>query len=1806
MNKMSHLLFFEGRGTILNSSLKEDVLMTATIRDTFDWFRQKLFKISSYSVSSSADFTLGSSEYTRVVPELIDFLQARQFSKLIGIYRCALIQVLLREVLDESSPRKREFDALCAKYPSYRLQEISLSDLFGFSKMPTDTPALEQGNVVYVPQIPFMPELLKFFSEINFNEVFNETSFELKPEPALVVRFKRIYNFMLKLEKILVLLEENRMGSVLSLSQAQEIFTDFFNLDIDFHSLVMAQMPELKQMLDAFHRLGGLPENDDIMGLLQMWGAKLQKWTSQEQISGVGEKCGFWIGLLLSQSNEKHQSITTLKGIGAEVYQSIDAIKDVCEDWTKSLSETLPSMTTVVEKEITKKLQLSTRNFLKDDKKAANLLTQLFNEGFIEQLRGYQGEIAQHFSDIIPSIHLGNHASDGLGFSSFSNLKKLHRIITVIKLVYNHVYKFKDQLKTLEGSYNDVLLLLLMHLKYDVILSVVSYVDMLQNTLFLESGNQDLGLGLTDSVEIAVQQLYGTTVAAVSNVCDFSENRHLEVLFDDIWLAKRKESAQIRSSHLHGEILALETIKSSFDEFEKSLQSWEPSTDFSSPYNPSIIYELPTKQSDLELLQQRFVLAYPLIQKFYPTFADEMRHALQNSSDLLQLPENLNQVRANIDQSLAHHQLQKETLNRFLNDLTNLNKSKVFFFELPEDTIVSDTILFKMMKSDYAIFKLGANFYFLNKLTHCSHLITSEKYDALIKICRRFFNKPGCLFHLKPQDCQKLLTLFAANLSELLGAAEDFSATEVFPNNVSRLNSPDVASVLRQGSYGQEERLFKTGMKNIIMLIHAIEKRIYKAAAYKVGALDLSKLRQQVTWNVVPEEQKSKLCAELDKLFPEVYCSYISDACFISSLLEFLKSKLVEKLVEGENAEIFEHFDGASCASMLSMINSAKLIKSFKLNNSELSKVEGKYLELSEAELLDVYNAYEAQINQFEYHHSYYVEWFKKLHELSPYYETFKDLSVKDYSDLLFLLAAAEPIFHLAYGQEEVDAIKNAKSQRLADLTRDQQHKEIQIQEFKARLELEKSFLLQAYQAKLKRRAGHPESLAAIVQDQRLGKILRHDKHSKSIASLMTWLRSNLLPLLSSEMQQKLALTSEDKCYPIEHNPNAVYQLPKQVADLMWLYNSLYRLHEFAKAMEDASGTSGWVYLPSQIELIKKYFAFQNLFFFYRPSAQPVFNLTGNYHSRVMNSTWSIVESKRAFEAQLSDLKMRVSLPSKELVKAKTLVEQQSMDNKQLLDSLVHWVCSIPFILKNYKNKRLKSFTDEEISALQEKNLKIAKRVDGVLNPGWYFTLFELPNLAFCVFDSYNLIKDVLSSTKELSYDNFNLIRAEIYKIYAALDALEIDLGVKDGLLLLKAEHFFEPFTQKLLQSMRVSLVDYLRYISKHGAYEYRKQLMQIELGALRRDEGKLDLALRKLQQFTALTKLEDKLARLNDIYQLIEEYQSVRSAPESLSPEFYYSNPKKLQQILLQDEAFKRCYNEGRKTWGKRDDAPVPDNFIFPNDFLNFATLVMDAISGKLDSVRLSITVHQNRIAQLDEKIVNPEQTAILDKTTTSVVIAQYYDDYKKTLLATYLKRFESTELHTQYRNKFLAHFSAEFEQTLKVTAEQDLTAAEDYLTTTMTKHAADFDKKERLAFEKKRLILDRISAFEDYLTALMSIDALTENAASITMKLSVLKILKNNLLKTDCNFDNFVFQVQDSYTALTLMGNDKADTWMRYWTQCFVYFLECFFLVKSHRHSFFYALQDTAKLNLSYEKIKPKLEDSEFSLIQSQSLGT
>lgn len=75
-------------------------------------------------------------------------------------------------------------------------------------------------------------------------------------------------------------------------------------------------------------------------------------------------------------------------------------------------------------------------------------------------------------------------------------------------------------------------------------------------------------------------------------------------------------------------------------------------------------------------------------------------------------------------------------------------------------------------------------------------------------------------------------------------------------------------------------------------------------------------------------------------------------------------------------------------------------------------------------------------------------------------------------------------------------------------------------------------------------------------------------------------------------------------------------------------------------------------------------------------------------------------------------------------------------------------------------------------------------------------------------------------------------------------------------------------------------------------------------------------------------------------------------------------------------------------------------------------------------------------------------------------------------------------------------------------------------------------------------------------------------------------------NLLTPAYELNACIKQIKGSYYVL-LTSMCKADTWMGTLLQYAICLIECLGLYKSHRHSFFYALQDTATSNLRDENI-------------------
>ena len=106
-------------------------------------------------------------------------------------------------------------------------------------------------------------------------------------------------------------------------------------------------------------------------------------------------------------------------------------------------------------------------------------------------------------------------------------------------------------------------------------------------------------------------------------------------------------------------------------------------------------------------------------------------------------------------------------------------------------------------------------------------------------------------------------------------------------------------------------------------------------------------------------------------------------------------------------------------------------------------------------------------------------------------------------------------------------------------------------------------------------------------------------------------------------------------------------QLPKQIANLMWLYNSLYYLHKVAAGMEDAipitllSGFSGVSEIKLEAGLVKDFLQFITFVVYYRPSVQPGYDVPQmgiTSQSRILCSTWRAKQSWDDLNSQLKQL----------------------------------------------------------------------------------------------------------------------------------------------------------------------------------------------------------------------------------------------------------------------------------------------------------------------------------------------------------------------------------------------------------------------------------------------------------------------------------------------------------------------------------------------------------------------------------------
>jgi hypothetical protein len=506
--------------------------------------------------------------------------------------------------------------------------------------------------------------------------------------------------------------------------------------------------------------------------------------------------------------------------------------------------------------------------------------------------------------------------------------------------------------------------------------------------------------------------------------------------------------------------------------------------------------------------------------------------------------------------------------------------------------------------------------------------------------------------------------------------------------------------------------------------------------------------------------------------------------------------------------------------------------------------------------------------------------------------------------------------------------------------------------------------------------------------------------------------------------------------------------------------------------------------------------------------------------------------------------------------------------------------------------------------------LKIGERVDAAWHPSWYFSIFEWPNLGRCIIDGIYLINHLLRSTKRLSYERFSLIRQEIFKIYAHIEALEIDCHVKQGFFLHEAESFFEAFCQKTLQSLRVPIHDYIRLMSKMPMFEYRKQYLERELLTLTQDEQTFQLAKTQLDVFMQW-RHEDEPERVRafmSIIGLLEQYRHVRPDEPDLSPGLYRSNPDQLKLIRIQDEYFSELYRELRPYCVEQGDlGAAPDEFNFPTHFFNFIEILAAFIEGKLATIQLCKRIHENRKMSLTIKMgiipdfpldmhdINAREVQMMTEEKSRLVCGHFVH-FKERFISLFAKDFEEFPLlQEQYQQALSLHFNEEFEEKLYHEALALPQNIEEYLNAQIQQHCESFDKNARCNYEKRRLILERIQAFKQYLEELNRLggQSLTEDSQSILQKLAVLNTLEQKITAGNIDFERLAVDIKNNYGSLTRMR--QACGWMDKLLQFAVAVLEYIGISRSHRHSFFYGIYDASKQNRPYEKLKPKISVKE-----------
>ncbi|NDH09168.1 MAG: hypothetical protein EBY16_06060 [Gammaproteobacteria bacterium] len=843
-------------------------------------------------------------------------------------------------------------------------------------------------------------------------------------------------------------------------------------------------------------------------------------------------------------------------------------------------------------------------------------------------------------------------------------------------------------------------------------------------------------------------------------------------------------------------------------------------------------------------------------------------------------------------------------------------------------------------------------------------------------------------------------------------------------------------------------------------------------------------------------------------------------------------------------------------------------------------------LTLSKAKLIDVYSAYQVQLTQLEAYNKYCNHWFMLLERYSEKKNRLDQLSPEELAELRYFFSMAKPLLKLAYEepqwQELLCGLQKQGELGLVNMRFPHQNTVgIKKDELERLLIDQQVEVKQAYQQAVIACA----KTTTIEPDLRKDKLIRHENCSKFFEQVMQFIRTEIPKYLSPELAKELELKNAASSYPLstpyvrmfsKQDPMLILKLPKQVADLMWLYNCLFHSHKLAKVMEEATGTVGFGHYGSETKIAGTFLLeVMQLCLYGRPSAQPGFHysqprifIKGYTNSRTTSSTWMLQEWWNSIEGPWSDLQKKMRRENPSPVPPSAPNEHAKIDQKHNFRILIEQIRSLPFLVKYYTGQH--QAQPRDVAQLHEKSSRLATHIEGAFNLSWNSFLFELPNLWQCLNGVCQLMHESIQSINQLTYQHFELIRTEMHQIYAAVDALEIDIGLKEGSLLSMVEPFLEAFTQKLLQAMQMPLEEYVKSVSKQDVYAYRLQKVEDEFERLEQDRNELELVSGRLDTFRKLPQPAKTYFRqcldlvrksspphphtagLRDIYQIIEQYNFVRPNPDVVTD----------QRIIEEDAGFRQYYLDNREDWGRQDIAQdgqpslPPQNFVFPNNFISFVTLVQAYISGRRESVQMALDMHRGRIRLL--------RSGINDISDREGHITAYYDSQKKSLITelerdfaqsksvseSFLKCGSIKTLKDQYSEKIKSHFSADFIDCVVTEYGQKVQEAEVEFQRVTTEYLREFSPiKSKL--KPNAQILEKINELKaDLIQKQTELESLwTEDQSTKTRKLTLLNKLvldltnAEDLGKGQRIFNEVTEQYQATFEATTLQFKRRRE---------------------------------------------------------------